>query len=348
MLKISVIIPMRNEERHINACLQSLLDQTLPADDYEVIVVDGQSEDGSAELIRALQLSFGNIVLLANPARIMPAAMNVGILHARSPIVMAAGAHTTYPMNYLEKCLSFLAKTDAAVVGGPIITLPGNGSFAARMSAAILSSRFGIGNSAFRTRSKEGFVESVPFGAYRKEILQSCGLYDEKLIRSQDYEIQARIRHMGGHIYQTPELTTYYRAVVSFGSLWKKAFATGLWQLFSIRQNPRSFALRHFVPALFVMGLVILASGALVIPAARVGLALALAAYVLAGICFGSSELYEPDLITRFAIPLFTFPFHFSYGAGIIAGAWYLCRDPGVRKSSGKAGQATVLFSKLN
>ena len=108
----------------------------------------------------------------------MPAAMNIGILHSRAPVIMVAGAHTTYPSDYLSTCLSLLSETGATVVGGPIITIPADNSFTAKMNAAILSSRFGVGNSTFRTRMTEGFVDTVPFGAYRKEIFQSCGMYN--------------------------------------------------------------------------------------------------------------------------------------------------------------------------
>src|SRR5262249_23385579 len=117
MPAISVIVPMRNEATTISQCLRSLLWQTIPRSEYEVIVVDGMPDDGSTAIVRELQAEALNLILLKNPVRIMPAGMNVGLRHAGSPVVMVAGGHTTYPSHYLGTCLEVLRKTGADVVG---------------------------------------------------------------------------------------------------------------------------------------------------------------------------------------------------------------------------------------
>jgi glycosyltransferase involved in cell wall biosynthesis len=207
---------MRNEAATISACLHSLLAQTIPAADYEVLVVDGSSDDGCREIVCNLQGSASNLRLLRNPDRIMPSAMNIGLASARANVIVVAGAHTTYPPDYLQKCLIHLQQTGADVVGGPLLTKPRGPGFVPGIIAAILSSRFGVGNASFRTTLKEGLVDTVPYGAYRKEIFARCGQYNETLIRAQDCELHARIRHVGGRIYQTPELLTHYYPVATF------------------------------------------------------------------------------------------------------------------------------------
>lgn len=328
MLEISVIVPVRNEAETLSACLGSLLSQTIALTKYEVIVIDGVSDDGSAEMVRNLQASAQNVVLLRNPARTMPAAMNIGLRHARAPVVMVAGAHTVYPPDYLQKCLSFLQQTGADVVGGPLLTSPRGPGFAPRMIAAILSSRFGVGNCSFRTALREGYVDAVPYGAYRKEIFERCGMYNESLVRAQDCELHARIRHSGGCIYQTPQLLTHYHPVARFSELWRKAFSDGLWQFLAVQQNSQSFALRRFVPALMLVLFLVLAAGALFIPAARALLAALLAAYILAGVCFGGSQAPGSSVLTRMLLPFFALPFHVSYGLGTLTGLWRLNSHP--------------------
>jgi len=320
MLQISVIVPVRNEAATIAACLASLLSQTLPAAEYEVLVVDGSSDDGSQKVACDLKQSAPNLRLLQNPNRIMPAAMNIGLANASANVVMVAGAHTTYPRDYLEKCLMYLRQTGADVVGGPLLTQPRGGGFVPRVIAAILSSRFGVGNAAFRTTLKEGFVDTVPYGAYRKEIFARCGEYNEALIRAQDCELHARIRHVGGRIYQTPELLTHYYPVATFPEFCRKAFFDGLWQMLAIRQNPRSLALRRLAPAFMVAVLAVLALGATLALWIRIVLYLFLVIYFLAGICFGPGRSVSVDILTRLSVPVLAFPFHLSYGLGTLAG----------------------------
>jgi glycosyltransferase involved in cell wall biosynthesis len=327
-IRASVIVPMRNEALHIQACLASLLEQTIASDEYEIIVVDGQSVDGSGELVWGLQTDRPNIILLQNPSRTMPAGMNIGLRHARGDVIIVAGAHTVYPPEYVERSLRFLEKTGADVVGGPVITVASCDTFAGRMIATLLSCRFGVGDSAFRTRLKAGFVDTVPFGAYRREIFERVGVYNERLVRIQDHELHCRIRQNGGRIYITPELTTAYRTVPSYRSLCKKGFNTGLWQFYTLSQNPSSFSLRHFVPLCFVLWLGTLIALAIFTPGTTAMFAVTLALYMATGFRFGASEIQNNTYFTRLLIPIYAFPFHFSYGMGTIVGLWYLVSDP--------------------
>jgi glycosyltransferase involved in cell wall biosynthesis len=342
MPAISVVVPMRNEAQTIATCLRSLLSQTLPPSEYEIIVSDGMSDDGSTELVHKLQSEWPNLARLNNPSRIMPAGMNIGIRSAQAPVIVVAGAHTSYPSHYLEKCLRFLEKTGADVVGGPLVTTARKGGFGPRVIAAILSSRFGVGNSAFRTGLKEGWVDTVPYGAYRKEVFEQCGMYNESLVRAQDCELHARIRHSGRRIYQTPELMTYYHPVANFRALWCKAFLDGRWQSFAAVKNPQSFTPSRFAPVLLVMLLAGLGVLTVFFPATKVLIALLMFLYLLTGFYFGSTQSGPTGLLTglltRITLPFCAFPFHVCYGLGTLAGLWHVLREPALSRVTSITG----------
>ena len=338
MPAISVIVPMRNEAKGISACLCSLLTQTLPPSEYEIIVVDGMSEDGSAAIASKLQAETPNLTVLSNAARIMPAGMNIGLRHAGSPVVVVAGAHTTYPSNYLDTCLKYLDKTGADVVGGPLLTRANGSGWMSGVIAAILSSRFGVGSVAFRTGLKEGWVDTVPYGAYRKAIFDACGMYEEDLVRAQDAELHARIRQSGGRIYQTPELLTYYQPVSGFQNLCRKAFLDGFWQCVAAIKNPNCLSPRRFAPAAMVLLLTGLASLAVFFPATWVLIAAVMIMYLTAGYCFGSAQSRTHGFLTRFFLPFFAFPFHVCYGVGTVAGLSHVPRKPARPKPTRTAG----------
>ena len=166
----SVVVPIRNEEKYIATCLQSLLQQSLPCDSYEIIVVDGRSSDRSREIVERIQRDFPNVRCLDNPAAIAPVAMNIGIRDARGKVIIRADGHNFYPPTYIENCIKYLDQTGADNVGGPWLTVPADMTFGARLVAAILSNPFGVGGSRFRTSQSDGFVETVPFGAFRREL----------------------------------------------------------------------------------------------------------------------------------------------------------------------------------
>jgi glycosyltransferase involved in cell wall biosynthesis len=216
---VSIIVPCRNEGGYIRACLQSLVEQDYRVNKYEIIVADGRSSDRTRGIIEEIRERNPQVRFLDNPAGIVPTAMNAGIRAARGEVIIRADGHNVYPRDYAANCVRYLEQTGADNVGGPCLTVPADGSFDAKLVAAILSSPFGVGNSKFRTSSEEGFVDTVPFGAFRREIFDRVGMYNEKLVRNQDNELNARIRKAGGRIYLTPALTTRYHPVKSFVGL---------------------------------------------------------------------------------------------------------------------------------
>ena len=207
-------------------------------------------------------------------------------------------------------------------------TLAADESFGARLVAAILSSPFGVGNSKFRTSREAGFVDTVPFGAFRREIFDRVGLYNEKLVRNQDNELNARIRKAGGRIYLTPALTTHYHPVKNFVGLLKYAFKTSQWHIFTVRESLESMSSRHLAPALFLILLLLLLLASFVSTWALWILIGTLFTYVLVGFFFSVRAKNEKNRDVVFVQPFATFCFHFAYGAGTLAGLKYLFRQP--------------------
>src|SRR6266568_5459217 len=286
MTTVSFVMPVRNEEDYIRASLKSLVDQNYPASDCEIIVVDGRSSDRTREIVEEIRHQNSQVRCLDNPAGIVPTAMNIGIRAARGEVIIRADGHNVYPRDYAANCVKYLEETGADNVGGPWVTVAADESFSARLVAAVLSSPFGVGNSKFRTSREEGFVDTVPFGAFRREIFDRIGMYNEKLVRNQDNELNARIRKAGGRIYLTPALTTYYHPVKKFLSLLKYAFKTSQWHIFTLRENRESMGVRHLAPAVFLLLLLLLLPASIVSAIAGSLLIGMMCVYLLAGFYF--------------------------------------------------------------
>jgi glycosyltransferase involved in cell wall biosynthesis len=330
-LTVSIVIPMRNESEHIRACVDSLVNQTFPGDQYEILIADGGSTDNSRQVVSLCQAGNVAIRLLDNSSQTTPCGMNLGIQAAAGTIIIIAGAHTIYPRDFVENCVFWLNKTGADVVGGPVETIVDSDRFGARLVVAVLSSPFGVGDSKFRTSHAEGFVDTVPFGAFRREVFDRVGMYNEKLVRNQDNDLNSRIRKAGGKIYLTPTLTTRYYPAKTFAALLKYAFKTSKWHVFTLRQNRESMGLRHLAPAVFLALVLFLMPVSFV---SRITLALLtaiLCAYLLAGFYFSLRAKSERDWSVALAQPFATFCFHVAYGAGTLFGLTYLFRPPSLR-----------------
>jgi succinoglycan biosynthesis protein ExoA len=328
MTTVSFVMPVRNEQEYIRASLQSLVDQSYPVSDLEIIVVDGRSSDRTLEIVEEIRRQNPRVRCLDNPAGNVPSAMNIGIRAARGEVIIRADGHSFYPRDYAANCVRCLYETGAENVGGPCLTVATDKSFGARLVAAILSSPFGVGDSKFRTSSDDGFVDTVPFGAFRRELFERVGMYNEKLIRNQDNDLNARIRTAGGKIYLTSALTTRYYPVKSFLGLLKSVFETSKWHIFTLRENRESMGVRHLVPAVFLMTLLLLLPASFMNVYAKEFLVAIMCVYLLTGFCFSLCVITEDNWDVTLVQPFATFCFHIAYGAGTLWGLVYLFQQP--------------------
>lgn len=253
MPAVSIIIPCRNEEKFISKCLDSIITQDYPKDKLEILVVDGMSQDGTREIIEKYVKSYSFVRLLDNHRKITPAAMNIGIKNAKGEVIVIMGVHTEYQKNYISQMVHWIDKTGVECVGGVITTKPANSSLTAKTIALTLSSPFGVGNAYFRIGSKEPkYVDTVPFGGYRKGVFERIGLFDENLVRNQDIEFNLRLKRAGGKILLVPDVVSCYIARSTLKELFIQNFWNGFWVIYSLKFAKLPFSNRHLVPFIFV------------------------------------------------------------------------------------------------
>src|SRR6185503_19478858 len=179
---------------------------------------------------------------------------NLGIQDASGEIIIRLDAHATYPPDYVSKCVYYLERFGADNVGGVIRTVPAGDTLIARTLARVISHRFGIGNSAFRTGvSEPREADTVPFGCFRRSVFQRVGLFHEKLARSQDMEFNVRLKRARGRIILVPDIVSDYISRSTVKSFLKHSFSNGVWALYPLKFVRVPFSLRHYVPLLAVL-----------------------------------------------------------------------------------------------
>jgi cellulose synthase/poly-beta-1,6-N-acetylglucosamine synthase-like glycosyltransferase len=260
-LHVSVILPCRNEAKTIRACLESVVASDFPKDELELLVVDGCSDDGTRQVIIEFSKQYVWINLLDNARRITPVAMNIGIRSAKGRILIRMDAHSVYPASYISALLMWLDRSNADNVGGICMVRPANKTSKAQAIAFALSHPWGVGNSHFRIGAdKPRWVDTVPFGCYRREIFDRIGLYNEAFIRNQDDELNHRLIKNGGRILLVPEIVSFYIARESLGNVWTMFYQYGYFKPLAVRTIGAVTTARQLVPSAFVMSLALTAS----------------------------------------------------------------------------------------
>ena len=257
-MKLSVICPIYNEEKHIAACLDSILRQDFPKEELEVLLVDGMSTDRTREIVQQYTAQYPFIFLLDNPKRIVPTGLNIGIRVAQGDVIIRLDAHAIYPDNYFSVLVDKLYALNADNVGGLCRTLPAKDTPMCEAIAAALSSPFGMGDSHFRIgTNKEMQVDTVPFGCFRREVFDKIGYFDEELVRNQDDEFNGRIIKFGGHIYLIPSVVIDYYGRDSISKVSKMFYQYGLFKPLVNKKLGNPASVRQFFPFFFVLGLIL-------------------------------------------------------------------------------------------
>lgn len=317
--RMTVIMPVRDEGANISAALTSVLDQDYPGDRLQVLVVDGRSTDGTRDRVAAVAGSDPRVRLLDNPAGIVPAALNIGLAEATGEIIVRVDGHCALPADYLRACVGLLAATGADCVGGIIVTE--GRTTVARAIAAAQSSPFGVGNAAFRTgRGGPGPVDTLAFGAYRREVFDRIGGFDEELVRNQDDEFNLRLTQSGGTIWLDPSLRSTYASRATLGGLWRQYFGYGLYKVRVAQIHRRLPTWRSAIPGVFVLTLACAAVMSVAGRDRRPVLAVVLP-YLVAD-AGATVVVGRKDPATLAVLPAVWACLHLAYGCGSIAGLW--------------------------
>jgi cellulose synthase/poly-beta-1,6-N-acetylglucosamine synthase-like glycosyltransferase len=247
---VSVLVPVRNEERYVERCLYSIASQDYPRERIEVLVLDGMSDDRTREIVARFEAeSTLDLLLIENPRRLPAVAMNLGLHHARGDIIVRIDGHAAFAPDYVRRCVDALEREHADCAGG-VLESEGD-TFVGRAIAAALSSRFGVGGAAFRVGGA-GRVDTVAFGAYRRDVFRRIGEFADDIERGEDDEFNYRLREAGGTIVLVPEARAAYTVRGSLGDLWRQYFGYGRAKAQVLSRHPRQVQPRQLVPAAFV------------------------------------------------------------------------------------------------
>ena len=305
-------MPTYNEEKNIGECLNSLVDQSYCMGKVDFIIIDGLSSDKTLEVVEQYRDKL-NIRILLNEKRKVTYALNIGIDNAGGDYIIRLDAHSVYASDYIEKCVYYLDTTDADNVGGIAIT-KGKG-LVGEINADMLSSRFGVGGSKIRTIAESGYVDTVPFGAFRKEIFDKLGKFDPDLPRSEDNDMNSRIRQSGGKVYLASDIRFTYYCRNTIRGLLDQAVKNGNALFFTLKHNKKAMSLRHFIPFLFAVSLILLIPLSAFFDVFAKLLLVELGAYSILDILFSLLDGRKK----YFVFKLLLYPvFHFSYGLGSI------------------------------
>jgi glycosyltransferase involved in cell wall biosynthesis len=311
--EITIIIAARNEERHIEKCLLSIYDAEPFATTFEILVVDGTSTDGTKQIVTAFAAAHPEVRLLDNPDRIAPKAFNIGVRASRGDLIFILGAHSSYDRSYFRLCVETAARTGAANVGGRPVWGTAGDHFEARICRALGLSRFAMGQSDYRREDvKEGPATTAVFGCFPRETFEKYGLYDERLVLNQDWELNQRIIRGGGTIWLNPNIVVNYFGREKIRENVSRSLDIGKWNARMWKIAPFTLTPRHAIPAVF--------AAALIVPGVNLA---ALAAHQIVAAYFAAVEgLRFKDLRVALVLPPVFLAVHAAYGFGTLTGLW--------------------------
>ena len=248
---VSVILAVRNEAAYVVRCLRAVLAQDWPSDRIEIIVADGESTDGTPDIIRALPGS-ERVRLIVNPGHRQAAGLNLAIAQAEGDVIVRVDGHTQIATDYVRRCVAALEESGAACVGGRIqpIGLTRAGS----VIAAVARTAFAVPG-AFHVSHTAQFTDTVYLGAWPADVLVRAGGYDERLRTNEDFELAYRIRQAGGRVYLSPMIRSTYFGRQSLGALGRQYFLYGIGKAQVLLAHPRSLRMRQLAAPLFIASL---------------------------------------------------------------------------------------------
>jgi succinoglycan biosynthesis protein ExoA len=321
MPSVSIIIPCFNEQPTICKLLEAIYAQTFPRADLEVVIADGMSTDRTRGEIAIFADSHPDlhIAVVENHKRNIPAGLNCALKEAQGEIIVRLDAHSMPYPNYIERCVADLEAGLGENVGGVWEIQPGARTWIAQSIAVAAAHPLGVGDALYRHTGKPALVDTVPFGAFKRELLALIGFFDERLLTNEDYEFNVRIRKSGGKVWLDPSIRSVYFARPDLSGLARQYFRYGFWKWRMLRHYPGTLRWRQALPPIFVSSLVILGIAGIFFAFFRILLAAEILSYAFALTAAGVYEVIARNKFSLvFGLPLAIACMHIFWGTGFL------------------------------
>ncbi len=318
---VSIIIPCYNEESTIRFLLDSILAQTYPHAQMEVIISDGLSTDRTLDEIAAFQMEHPDLMtrVVANSARTIPSGLNLAIRESTGGIIVRLDAHCMPIPEYVERCVVAHELNKGDNVGGVWEIRAGAPTWIGKSISFAAAHPLGVGDALYRLNAKAGAVDTVPFGSFRRGLIDKIGAFDEALLANEDYEFNTRVRKSGGTVWLDPSIRSIYISRSTLAKLVSQYWRYGFWKYKMLERFPRTLRWRQVLPPVFVLSLVILIVLSLFIGIARNILFAQLLIYFSAlGLAGLKLSIEKRNGLLFMGVPLAILTMHMSWGSGFL------------------------------
>ena len=314
----SIVIPTYNEQDNIANCLDSIFNQNYDKSLVDVVFVDGHSSDNTISKIKDYQQKFTNISLLENPVKKTPTSLNIGIKQAKGEIIIILGAHASLNPDFIFFNNKYLNEKNVKVTGGTQINIGFN--FVQKAIAAAMENPFAMGSAPYRWSKKEQFVDTVVYAAYKRELFEEIGYFEENFAISEDAELNWRIRKAGHKIFFSPNIKSYYHPRRTIAKFIQQMFRYGILRVHMFKKHKSAVKITHIIPPVFVVTLVTISILTLATVLDPIFLAAVLISYFLVNLLSVLLKSTKENLLFVPLVSFLIFLLHFSWGLGFIVG----------------------------
>lgn len=319
---VSLIIVAYNAEKHLSSILENIIEQNYDHKNIEIILVDSCSTDSTITMMKEFKKdelrNFKRIVVLENPKKTLPCGWNVALKKSNGDIIIRIDAHAIIQSNFISLNVETIKKGEN-ICGGTVTSIIGNNENKFQKTLLIAeNSIFGGGTAKFRRNTKESYVNTVAYAAYKRCVFIKVGGYNELLARTEDNEMHYRMKLSGEKFYFNPTIKTKRVSRNTLLQLLKQKYLNGFWIGKTMYVSPKCFSLYHFVPLIFFLSIIV-AIVAYFLDFSLLIVAIAVS-YFLTSLIFTIMHMLNKFLLTNFMLPIIFFLFHFCYGLGTFIG----------------------------